>query len=200
MKPQILLFSALLAVPLCALAAPDAPAHGPDDEHDHGAPAAQNESLADYFWRKSDEAFHAGDYARAVSLHRAIVQVDPTDVESYSVGAWLLWSMKKGEEADAFIAQGLKANPNDAEMWNAAGDQYSLEKKGLPARDAYAKAVELSGDKPDQMLRRRLAHAQENVGDLPASAEIWRALVKEFPGDDVNKNNLARVEAKLTDS
>ena len=199
MKSQILLLCALLAAPICAFAAPVASAHNPDDGHDHAAPAAPNESLADYFWRKSDDAFHAGDYPRAVSLHRAIVQVDPTDVESYSVGAWLLWSLQKGDEADAFIAQGLKANPENAEMWNAAGDQYSLEKKGLPTRDAYAKAVELSGDHPGQMLRRRLAHAQENIGALPASAEIWRALVKEFPNDDVNKNNLARVQAKLTD-
>ena len=154
-------------------------------------------SLTDYLWRRSDAAFHAGDYARAVELHRAIVTADPGDVESYGVGAWLLWSLEKGDQADAFIAQGLKNNPDSAAMWEAAGDQYGLEKRPAPERDAYARAVELAGKGADQMLRRRYAHAAENAGDLQQSAKVWRGLVQDFPGEAVNKNNLARVEEKI---
>ncbi len=44
------------------------------------------------------------------------------------------------------------------------------------------------------MLRRRLAHAAERVGDLTLSVQTWRDLVRDFPNDVVNKNNLARVE------
>ena len=204
MKPQLLL-AALLIAPTFALAAPVAPdtmppanaGHEMDDDHDHGAPKVNEGSLTDYLWRRSDAAFHAGDYPRAVSLHRAIVQVDPSDVESYSVGAWLLWSMEKGDEANAFIAQGLQANPDDAEMWSAAGDQYDLEKRFADSKDAYAKAVTLAGPNADQMLRRRYAHASEHAGDLGTSAQVWRALVKDFPAEAVNKNNLARVEEQL---
>lgn len=188
------LLCATLALPAICFAAPK---HSPDDGHAHAAPKPNEGSFSDYLWRKSDDAFHAGDYPRAISLHRAIVQVDPSDVESYGVGAWLLWSLGKADEADAFIAQGLKANPDDPEMWSAAGEQYDLEKRRAEAQKAYGKAVELAGKDADQMLRRRYAHASEGAGDLKTSAQVWRDLVKDFPNDAVNKNNLARVEEQL---
>ena len=204
-----LILCALLAAPLSSHAAPapsNAPANAPameqhsdDDGHDHGAPKANEGGLTDYLWRRSDVAFHAGDYPRAIEIHRAIVTVDPTDIESYSVGAWLLWSSDNRAEADAFIAQGLKNNPDDWEMWDVAAKQYGLEKDYPRERDAYARAVELAGVDADQMLRRRFAHASENAGDLAASARVWRGLVVEFPNEAVNQNNLARVEAALAE-
>ena len=206
-----LLLCALLAAPLCSHAAPaDKPVappmergHDENDGHDHGetagGPKINQGSLTDYLWRRSDVAFHEGDFPRAVELHRAIVAVDPGDTESYGVGAWLLWSLDKRADADAFIAQGLKNNPDDSEMWNVAAQQYGLEKSYVQERDAYAKAVDLAGKDADQMLRRRYAHASEHAGDLNGSAQIWRALVADFPAEVVNKNNLARVEAALKD-
>ena len=199
------LLAALLAAPVGAApgdaaTAPASPVHSAGDGHDHdddGDSKINQGNLTDYLWRRSDAAFHAGDYARAVALHRAIVTLDPGDVESYGVGAWLLWSMEKGDQADAFIAQGLQKNPDSAAMWEAAGAQYGLEKRPAQERDAYARAIELAGPKADQMLRRRYAHAAENAGDLSASAMMWRALVADFPDEVVNKNNLARVEEKI---
>ena len=208
MKLSPLLLCALLAVPVCAHAAPAAktaaPAteqHNADDGHDHGeaghGPKVNEGNLTDYLWRRSDAAFHDGDYPRAIELHRAIVAVDPTDVESFGVGAWLLWSMDNRVEADAFIAQGLKENPDNWEMWDTAAKQYGLEKDHARERDAYGKAVDLAGTEADQMMRRRYAHASENAGDLNGSATVWRGLVEDFPNDAINKNNLARVEGEL---
>ncbi len=209
MKPTLLL-CALLAAPLCSHAAPGAaptadklpasPAmeagHDENDGHDHGAKVSEGDVI-DGLWRLSDDAFHAGDYPRAIELHRAIVIIDPSDTESYGVGAWLLWSLEKKADSNAFIAQGLKSNPDSSEMWNVAAQQYGLEKEFASERDAYAKAVNLAGKAADQMLRRRYAHANERAGDLKASAQIWRGLVADFPNEAVNKNNLARVEAEL---
>jgi tetratricopeptide (TPR) repeat protein len=178
-----------------AEAASEAAPHDESVPHVHReAVPAKDETPVDYFWRKSDEAFHAGDYPRAIGLHRAIVALDPTQVESYGVGSWLLWSMGKPEEALQFLQIGLKANPQDSEMWEAAAQQYNLQKRFTDSRDAYAKAVELAGKDAPQMLRRRYAHAAEHAGDWNKSAEIWRGLVADFPNDVVNKNNLARVE------
>ena len=204
-----LILCALLAAPLCSHAAPadkpvapdKAPAmqqeHDAGDGHDGGGVKVNEGGLTDYLWRRSDAAFHDGDYPRAIELHRAIVAADPSDTESFGVGAWLLWSLGQKAEADAFIAQGLKNNPDSAEMWDVAAQQYGLEKEFALERDAYAKAVGLAGTKAGQMLRRRFAHASERAGDLKGSAQIWRALVADFPNEAVNKNNLARVEAAL---
>lgn len=194
----MLALGASLALPLAAHAQ-NAPAQLNDHAHDHAAEAKPraDETTSDYLWRKSDEAFHDGDYPRAVELHKAIVAYDPTDIESYSVASWLLWSMGKGDEAVAFIQRGLKANPNDSDMWDAAGQHYDLQKRFSDSRSAYAKAVELAGANADQMMRRRLAHANEKAGDLPGSIMAWRALVHDYPAEAVNKNNLTRVEGLL---
>ncbi|HEX9996187.1 MAG TPA: hypothetical protein VGB45_03520 [Abditibacterium sp.] len=179
-------------------------AETPHDEsvpHVHApAKSSKDETPVDYFWRKSDEAFHAGDYPRAIGLHRAITALDPTEIESFSVGSWLLWSLGKPAEAIEFIQSGLKANPKDAEMWDVAGQHFDLQKRFADSTAAFEKAVELSGKSADMMLRRRFAHASEHSGDLAQSLRIWRALVADFPADAVNKNNMTRVEKAHSDA
>jgi tetratricopeptide (TPR) repeat protein len=168
----------------------------PVSAHEGEAPieAKPNESNVDYFWRKSDVAFHAGDYERAVGLHKAIVILDPTEIESYSVGSWLLWSLGKADESNAFIQRGIENNPSNTEMWDAAGQHFDLQKRYLDSKVSYKKAVELAGKDADQLLRRRLAHASEKSGDLSGSIAVWQGLVTDFPNEAVNKNNLARVQ------
>lgn len=189
---------ALGATPVAAQT-PDKHNHAPGDGHDHKPKiAARDETNTTYFWRKSDEAFHDGDYERAVNLHRAIVALDPGDVESFSVASWLLWSMDKPQDATNFIARGLTANPESWEMWNAAAQHYDLRKMKPEAKAAYVRALSLiPKDEDSQMLRRRLAHAAERDGDVTLSLQTWRDLARDFPNEPVNHNNLARVE-KLT--
>ncbi len=161
------------------------------------APAKAKDPIAasvDYLWEQSDAAFHKGDYPTAVKIHRAIVTLDPTDTESFGVGAWLLWSMGQKESARAFIQQGLDANPNNAEMWDTAGQHYDLEKSFADSKNAYVKSVTLAGKKAPEMLRRRLAHSAEHAGDLALSIQTWADLVRDYPNSAVDKNNLARVQ------
>jgi tetratricopeptide (TPR) repeat protein len=185
-------------------AKPDAPAGMPESLHGHTHDEAQpdakpfglGESNNDYFWRKADIAFHAGDFERTIALHKAIVALDPSDVESYSVAAWLMWSLGRGDEAIAHIKRGIGANPNNWEMWDAAGEQYDLQKQFEIAKEAYTSAVRLlpAGDESSQLLRRRLAHAAEHAGDMKLAVSTWSGLDKDFPNDPVNKNNLTRLE------
>jgi tetratricopeptide (TPR) repeat protein len=172
---------------------------GPHD--DNTLPFGGGEDNYDYFTRMSDEAFHVGDYERAIMCHRAIIALEPDAVESYGVAAWLLWSLGKGDEATALIERGVAADPVDWEMMDEAGQHFDLRKITNRAASFYKRALELiPKDEPNQMLRRRYAHASEKSGDLITSVTIWRGLAKEFPDDPVIKNNLARVEQLLADS
>ena len=174
------------------------------DGHNH-APGAHGEARDDnsatgYFWTKSDEAFHAGDYERVLRLHKAIIAVDPQDTQSYGVYAWIAWSMGNNKEAVDHIERGIKANPNNWEMWDVAAEQYQFMKMWPQAQTAFARTIQLAPKEENmQMTRRQLAHAAQNAGDLQTSAETWRALVKDYPNDAVNKNNLERVEKLITD-
>ncbi len=175
-----------------------------DDEsphHDDHRPFGGGEENFDYFLRVSDEAFHVGDYERAIACHRAIIALEPDAVSTYGIGAWLLWSSEKGDEAIALIERGVAANPNDWEMMDEAAQHFDLRKMSPRAASLYKRALELMPkDEPNQMLRRRYAHASEKSGDLATSVNIWRSLAKEFPDEPVNKNNLNRVEQLVADA
>jgi tetratricopeptide (TPR) repeat protein len=163
-------------------------------QKDHNAAQTQKQAEIDLFWKCSDKAFHEGDYPLAISYHKAIVILDPHDVESYSDAAWLMWSLGNGDEAQQHINRGLKANPKNWEMWDAAGQQDDLQKYFSKAQFAYGQAVKFIPAKEDsQMLRRRWAHAAENAGDTKTAIRIWQKLVKDYPNDAVNKNNLDRI-------
>lgn len=197
LSPLLLLavvpFSLALAAPAPTKAKPKVAPKKP-------AKKLTKEQIVDALWKQSDVKFHAGDYPGAVALHRKIVALEPTDTESYSVASWLLWSLGKKDDAMQFIQKGLSANPKNAEMWDDAGQHYNLQKLPIKAEIAFGKAVGLSGKKADKMLRRRYAHAAQDAGHLGKSAQIWRALVADFPSDAVHKNNLARVENMLSES
>ncbi len=189
------------SVPLWFNSAWAQPAH----EHESKGNAATN-----YLWEKSDEAFHGGDYVRAIQCHKGIVAIDPHDVESFAVAAWLMWSIGKKDEALSHIERGLRANDTDWEMWDEAAQHYQLQAGRdeaspllLKAKDAYARAVQLlpaDADRNDaQMLRRRFAHAADKAGDLELALATWKKLVEDYPDEVVNKNNMARVEQKIAD-
>jgi len=175
------------------------PEHAHDADESNATPFGLKESNTDYFWRRSDQAFHDGDYDRAVANHKAIVALDPSDTESFGVATWLLWSMGKKDEANAHLQRGLKLNPQSADMWDTAAQQYDLEKRLPEARDAYVNALKFTpAGENTMMLRRRLAHAAEKAGDKTLALQTWRDLVKEFPNDPVNRNNLTREEKAQT--
>lgn len=182
-------------------------AHEGDGDHDHDhkhsemRPFGGGEENYDYFLRRSDEAFHAGDYERAIACHRAIIALEPDAVDSYGVAAWLLWSLGKDADATALLDRGVATNPNDWEMMDEAGQHFDLRKMTARSAALYKRALELiPKDEPNQMLRRRYAHAAEKSGDLAASVATWRALAQDFPTEAVNQNNLARVEQMVRDS
>lgn len=183
----------LIGVLACALQVAS-PAQSISRKTDQSAEQKKKDALIDLFWKSSDKAFHDGNYPLAISYHKAIVILDPHDVESYSNAAWLMWSLGNGDEAQQHINRGLKANPENWEMWDAAGQQDDLQKYFSKAEFAFGQAVKFIPAKEDsQMLRRRWAHAAENAGDQKTAIRIWQKLVKDYPNDVVNKNNLDRI-------
>ena len=183
----------LLGVLACVLQVAS-PAQAKSSKQNQATAQKDKQAKIDLFWQCSDKAFHEGNYPLAISYHKAIVALDPHDVESYSDAAWLMWSLGNGDEAQQHINRGLKANPKNWEMWDAAGQQDDLQKYFSEAQFAYGQAVKFIPAKEDsQMLRRRWAHAAENVGDTNTAICIWQKLVKDYPNDAVNKNNLNRI-------
>jgi len=216
MRPIIVAVTLLASTSALCSAHDGPPGHDHShDGHNHApaantpkaesAPKADTErkptgKATDYFWERSDVAFHAGNYKRVLELQKTIISLDPQDIESYAVYAWVTWSMDDHKESLACIDRGLKANPDNWEMWKVAGEQYQFMKLWSKAREAYEKAVGMAPkDEDTQLMRRQLAHTAQNAGELKFSAETWRGLVKDYPNEAVNKNNLERVEKLISE-
>lgn len=58
-------------------------------------------------------------------------ELDPTNTETYAVGAYWLRKMQKTDEAEQFVREGLKHNPNAPDLLYVLGDIYFQERKDL---------------------------------------------------------------------
>ena len=152
---------------------------------------------ADLLWEKSDEYFHNGCFERSIALLRLVVEMDPTDVEAFSVAAWLMDSKDRPAEALAFLKRGLALNPNRYELYADLGRYYYQAKDYAKAADYFEKAVKFK-DCPE-VLWHMLAHSYENGGQIEKSVETWQHAAALEPDNPVVKNNLERVKEKLED-
>jgi Flp pilus assembly protein TadD len=157
------------------------------------------EQQLDKLREESDAAYHKGDYAGAVNKFKAIVALDPTDYDAFGTGAWLLWSLGRGDEATAFMRRGLAADPKNWEMWEEAGNHFMLRKILPDAQRCFERAVQLAPKKVEtRILRHRWALAAEKNGDLTTARRVWQSVVRAYPTDAVAIRKLKQVEAKMT--
>ncbi|NUQ01999.1 MAG: hypothetical protein HUU35_19300, partial [Armatimonadetes bacterium] len=129
-------------------------------------------------WAKADEYFHDGRYADAIRLQARIRELDPTDVEAYTVAAWLTWSLGDEPGARRLLQQAVERNPGNWEPYWELG-YHLLDRVG----DAVA-AVPLLEEAcqrppfPDR-IRRTLAHAYIYAEQPARAVELWARLRAE---------------------
>ncbi len=150
----------------------------------------------DELYRESDAAFHKGNFPLAIEKFKAIVVLDPDDVEAFSTGAWLMWSIGNGDEATAFMRRGVQLSPQDGAMWEAAADHFD-ERKVLPQEvlSDYQKALQLAPKEKDtRLLRHRVAIAAQITGDLNLAQQVWTNVLKDYPNDTVAADKLQQLK------
>ena len=170
----------------------------PQQEYD-GPPFGADETNSDFFLRKSDEAFHAGDYERAVLLNRARVAIDPEAVDSFGVGAWLLWSMGEVSAADWLLEYGLKRSPKQGIFYNNIGQHLFRTKRYPESRGYLEKAVKLREGVPP-VAWSTLGRIYTNEGRHADAVVIFRDQTRRFPGFPAAAKNLKQAEERLAAS
>jgi tetratricopeptide (TPR) repeat protein len=153
--------------------------------------------VTDILWEESDEYFHQGYYNRSVATLRLITEMDPTDVQAFEDGSWLLDSSGLEAEGIAYLEIGLALNPDRSDLYAELGWRYLHMEKWDKSADYYEKAIKF----PDCPLgaRHMLAHAYEKGGKLDKAVETWEACEKLEPGSAVVTNNLDRVRKLMQD-
>ncbi len=172
-----LLFSlVILAVALPASAAPPSAAQSQSQIQVDGIIAR----VVDKLWTQTDEYWHDGDYPRIVALDRVITQADPQFLEAYSNGGWLMDSLGRTTDAEAFYKLGITNNPHSAyAYWNLGFFYFNTTKD-------YAKAAhvfEMDTRQPDADLNdwKMRGHAQEKAGQWDQAVATWHTIKAKWP-------------------
>ena len=149
---------------------------------------------ANRLWDQADAHFHVGEYNHAVSLCRIVVQADPHNMEAFTTSGWLLWSTGRNEEAEAFLQEGIAANPGTYYMYDEMGIYWLIERKDpQSALPYYEKAVKY--DCPFQTWH-SLANCYEKTGQWAKAVGAWEK-ASLFPNNLVAIGRLKRARARL---
>jgi tetratricopeptide (TPR) repeat protein len=136
-------------------------------------------------------------------------ELDPNDVRNYTVAAyWLRKHLGKTDEAEQFLLEGWRQNPNSVEIIFELGQlQYENHHDITRARNLwelalkYWQAQEDAGQKPDDSLYQRLvinlAHLEEEQGNLQQALHYREMEVKVSPFPDVVRKEIAELKQQL---
>jgi tetratricopeptide (TPR) repeat protein len=120
---------------------------------------------------------------------RLSAELDPQRVEIYVVSAyWLRTALNKPDEAEAFLREGLRANPSHCELLFELGRIYRENGKDLArARNVWELALadwpkrQTTREEPNLLLREQLlgnlARVEEELGNYPKAVEHLKALL-----------------------
>lgn len=126
-------------------------------------------------WTKADEYFHDGHYEKAVHLQDRIIQLDPSDLEAYTVAAWLIWSLGREPEARRYLERCIAANPTAWASHHELG-LHLFERLGqaTEALPHLLRATTLPSA-PD-LVHRTLAHAYYFAEQPSLAVAVWQRL------------------------
>ncbi len=142
-------------------------------------------ATVDNLWAQTDVYWHHGDYPRIVGLDRIIVQADPHFLESYETGGWLLESMGKNQDAEAFYQLGIANNPHVSYAYYGLGFFYFNTMHNYPSAVA---VFQKDTKTPDASVLdwRMLAHSYERTGDWGQAVATWREIKHRWPNGAPN--------------
>lgn len=180
-------------------------AHDHDHRHEHGEescpecdhcdtsfmgrPTDWIERFGRHFMVTEHTHLEGGKAREILPWLKLAAELDPQRVETYAVGAyWLRVDQKRADQAERFLREGLKANPQSHELYFELGRLYYESYKDIPrARNLLQHAYRLwqqnqgSKDEPDRQsllgITVRLAKLEHESGN-PERAIQWLTMAK----------------------
>jgi len=175
------------------------PARGPDDWISRLAARLQ-----------PDQHVHleAGKEAEMLPWIKMAVEMDPHNVDAYTVGGYWLRKLGKPNEAVAFLREGQRNNADSYAIYFELGRAYELELTNAPmaarlyelATKKWAKANQNVKD-PDTLelaqILGRLAQVQEKKGELESALRTYTLLKKVSKNPDGVQRRMDSVREQM---
>lgn len=153
------------------------------------------DAVADSLYRRTDLYWHKGDYDSVAYLLEQVVALNPNDVTSWGLLAWVDWACLNDEaRAERTLKNGLALNPRRYELHGEWGAYLYRRRRYGEAASAFAKAVSFL-DAP-ALTWNQYAHSLERMGHPDRAAKVWRHMETRFPGNPHSAVNRARLERK----
>jgi tetratricopeptide (TPR) repeat protein len=136
-------------------------------------------------------------------------ELDPQQVETYTVAAyWLRTKLGKVNEAESFLRDGLRANPDSFEILFDLGRLlYTVRKDTDRARNVWELALrkwqrsEGGKEKPDlialDQILANLARLEEVAGNLPKAMQHLRRLEAVSPHPELIRSQIEELRRRL---
>jgi tetratricopeptide (TPR) repeat protein len=151
----------------------------------------------------------AGKEKEILPWLRLSLELSPDDIDTYTLAAyWLDRRLKKPEQAEQVLRDGLAANPGHPELLFELGRVIYGQGKDLSrARNLWESTwrrwqqLEAQGKSPDRMIAERalasLGELEERSGNFPRALE-WQTLLKGFsPLPEVIQQNIDRLKNRI---
>jgi tetratricopeptide (TPR) repeat protein len=136
--------------------------------------------VVDKLWSQTDVYWHTGDYPRSAAVDRIITEADPQFLEAYSNGGWLMDSLGRTQDAEAYYTLGTRNNPHaEYAYWNLGFFYFNSTHDYPAAARAFRHAVQ----QPDADLQdwKMLAHSYEKAHDWDTAVSTWQQTRARYP-------------------
>ncbi len=136
----------------------------------------------------AEQYHHAGEVAKAESLYRQVLQVQPNNADALHLLGLLAYQTKRHEEAEALINQAIAINPVAAIFYNNLGNVYRDQGKLSQATECFRQALRLEPNFPQ---------AYNNLGNVQAGAGQFTEAVSCYQQALVLNPNYLNVYSNL---
>jgi tetratricopeptide (TPR) repeat protein len=167
------------------------------------------EAFGSHFFVSQHSHMKNADSKELLPWFKIAAELDPSRVDTYTVTAfWLRTTLKKVNEAEDFLREGWKANPDSYAIIFELGRLYETDRKDDErARNLFDLALkkwnkqERQKEKPDlfglEQILANLVETEYRLGDLRACLEHLQQLEPITPYPDTVRKHIEDVKAKL---
>ncbi len=205
-----------------ATEAKEPPEHASENHKDHhehddsdavtglfGKPRDWLEAFGRHFLPTAHTHLSQGNEREMLPWLKWAAELDPNQVETYTVTAyWLRSRMGKVKEAEAFLQEGLRANPDSFEILFELGRLREEDHKDtFRARNLYELALkkweasEAGKKEPDNFtlmqITMHLARLEERAGRLPEAIRYLGMLEPVSPHPESIRAQIAELKARV---
>jgi tetratricopeptide (TPR) repeat protein len=109
-----------------------------------------------------------------------ITMLDPNYIDAYFIGAGFMSSLDRKDEAIEFTLQGIRDNPESADLYFSLGDIYLTMNRYNEATDAFIKAIQYEPQITSRfMIMRALSACYRALGDEEKYKKVLMDIVLE---------------------